>query len=166
MCFPVLQWLLLQRNPRMEGPRWAACDALVVLATARPRLIQTQQADNNVTYSVHEAAACTVQLQWVPLPCHCLAAPLVARSVCFRGAHATWLQVLYQNPLAEGAPADAVTGLAVTGQERHTDGAVRRGATLVECWLVMELCNMGTLQVGTTGHDSDRGQAPTHAAGA
>ncbi len=131
-----------------------------------PSVCQTQHADNNVTYSVHEAAACTVQLQWVPLPCHCLAAPLVARSVCFRGAHATWLQVLYQNPLAEGAPADAVTGLAVTGQERHTDGAVRRGATLVECWLVMELCNMGTLQVGTTGHDSGRGQAPTHAAGA
>ena len=39
ICFPVLQWLLLQRSQRREGTRWASCDAspLDVLATSRPR---------------------------------------------------------------------------------------------------------------------------------
>ena len=68
--------------------------------------------------------------------------------------------MLYENPLAEDALADAVTELAVTGQERHADGATQRGDTLVECWLVMELCNMGTLQVGTTGCAMATFQAP------
>ena len=106
---------------------------------------------------LHAQSVRLLQTLWICSGCVCLSA--IWQHPCWHGLDlqgtcATWLQVLYQNPLAEEAPADAVTGLAVTGQERRADGASRRKNTLVECWLVMELCNMGTLQVGTTGHQN------------